>query len=53
MIEIIRLKKEKKKIDGLKIGIIGDLKYGRTVYSLLYGLGNYDVDFISGIRSYS
>ena len=23
---------------------MGDLKYGRTVYSLLYGLGNYDVD---------
>jgi aspartate carbamoyltransferase catalytic subunit len=36
--------KEKKKIDGLKIGIVGDLKYGRTVYSLLHGLGNYDVD---------
>ena len=38
------MKKEKKKIDSLKIGIVGDSKYGRTVYSLLYGLGNYDVD---------
>ena len=28
----------------MKIGIVGDLKYGRTVYSLLYGLCNYDVN---------
>lgn len=42
--DLFTIKREKKRIDGLKIGIIGDLKYGRTVYSLLYGLGNYDVD---------
>jgi len=42
--DLFTMKKEKKKIDGLKIGIVGDLKYGRTVYSLLHGLGNYDVD---------
>lgn len=42
--DLYTIKREKKRIDGLKIGIIGDLKYGRTVYSLLYGLGNYDVD---------
>ena len=42
--DLYTIKKEKKKIDGLKIGIVGDLKYGRTVYSLLYGLRNYDVD---------
>ena len=42
--DLFTIKKEKKNIDGLKIGIVGDLKYGRTVYSLLYGLGNYDVD---------
>ena len=42
--DLYTIKKEKKKIDGLKIGIAGDLKYGRTVYSLLYGLRNYDVD---------
>jgi len=42
--DLYTIKKEKKKIDGLKIGIVGDLKYGRTVYSLLHGLGNYDVD---------
>ena len=42
--DMFTIRQEKKKIDGLKIGIAGDLKYGRTVYSLLYGLGNYDVD---------
>lgn len=41
--DLYTIKKEKRKIDGLTIGIIGDLKYGRTVYSLLHGLGNYDV----------
>ena len=42
--DLFTIRKEKKNIDGLKIGIVGDLKYGRTVYSLLYGLSNYDVD---------
>ena len=42
--DLFTIKKEKKKIDGLKIGIVGDLKYGRTVYSLLSGLVNYDVE---------
>jgi len=42
--DLFTIKKEKNKIDGLKIGIVGDLKYGRTVYSLLYALGNYDVE---------
>ena len=42
--DLFTIRNEKKKIDGLKIGIVGDLKYGRTVYSLLYALGNYDVD---------
>lgn len=44
MLDLYTILKEKKKIDGLRIGIVGDLKYGRTVYSLLYGLSNYDVN---------
>ena len=44
ILDLYTIRKEKKKIDGLKIGIAGDLKYGRTVYSLLYALGNYKVD---------
>lgn len=42
--DLFTIKQEKKKINGLKIGVVGDLKYGRTIYSLLYGLGNYDVE---------
>jgi aspartate carbamoyltransferase catalytic subunit len=46
MLDLYTILKEKKKIDGLKIIILGDLKYGRTIYSLLYGLANYDVEII-------
>lgn len=44
MLDLYTINREKKKIDGLAISIVGDLKYGRTVYSLLYGLANYKVD---------
>lgn len=44
MLDLYTIYKEKGRIDGLRIGIIGDLKYGRTIYSLVYGLANYDVD---------
>jgi aspartate carbamoyltransferase catalytic subunit len=44
MLDLYTMLKEKKKIDNLRIGIVGDLKYGRTVYSLLYALANYDVE---------
>lgn len=43
MLDLYTILKEKKRIDGLRIGIVGDLKYGRTVYSLIYGLSRYDV----------
>jgi aspartate carbamoyltransferase catalytic subunit len=46
MLDLYTIIKEKKRIDGLKICILGDLKYGRTIYSLLYGLSNYDVEVI-------
>jgi aspartate carbamoyltransferase len=32
-------------VDGLKIAMVGDLKYGRTVHSLTKLLVNYDVEF--------
>ena len=44
LLDLYTMLKEKGKIDGLSIAIVGDLKYGRTVYSLLYGLASYDVD---------
>jgi aspartate carbamoyltransferase catalytic subunit len=44
MVDLYAIKKAFGKIDGLKIGILGDLKYGRTASSLTYALANYDVD---------
>jgi aspartate carbamoyltransferase catalytic subunit len=44
LLDLYTILKEKGRIDGLSIAIVGDLKYGRTVYSLLYGLANYKVD---------
>ncbi len=49
LLDLYTIKKEFKKIDGLSICIVGDLKYGRTVHSLTNALENYKVDlcFIS------
>jgi aspartate carbamoyltransferase catalytic subunit len=44
MVDLYAIRKAFGKIDGLKIGILGDLKYGRTASSLAYALSNYDVD---------
>jgi len=44
LLDLYTMLKEKDRIDGLSIAIVGDLKYGRTVYSLLYGLANYNVN---------
>lgn len=43
MTDLYTIIKEKGVIDGLRIGILGDLKYGRTVYSLLYALSLFNV----------
>ncbi len=44
MVDLYALRKAFGKIDGLKVGILGDLKYGRTASSLAYALSNYEVD---------
>jgi len=41
LLDLYTIKKEFGKIDGLSIGIIGDLKYGRTVHSLAYALAKF------------
>ena len=41
MLDLYTILKEKGRIDNLNIAIVGDLKYGRTVYSLLYALSQY------------
>jgi len=43
LIDLYTIQKEKRSIDNLKIAIIGDLRYGRTVHSLARGLTNYNV----------
>ena len=44
MIDIYTIWKAFGKMDGLKVGIMGDLRYGRTPSSLSYGLSNYQVE---------
>jgi aspartate carbamoyltransferase catalytic subunit len=44
LIDLYTIKKEKQTIDNLKIALIGDLRYGRTVHSLAQALTNYNVD---------
>ena len=44
LIDLYTVQKEKKKIDGLKIALVGDLRYGRTVHSLAYALSLYNID---------
>ncbi|MDR0372588.1 MAG: aspartate carbamoyltransferase [Nitrososphaerota archaeon] len=44
LIDLYTMRKEKGKIDGLKVAIVGDLRYGRTVHSLAYALALYNVE---------
>lgn len=42
MLDMYTILKTRGSLSNLKIAIVGDLKYGRTAYSLLYGLAHYD-----------
>jgi aspartate carbamoyltransferase catalytic subunit len=42
--DLYTMQREKGKIDGLKIALVGDLRYGRTVHSLAYALAFYNVE---------
>jgi aspartate carbamoyltransferase catalytic subunit len=44
LIDLYTIQKEKQKIDTLKIALIGDLRYGRTVHSLAHALTNYNIE---------
>jgi len=44
LLDLYTLQKEKGKIDGLKIALVGDLRYGRTVHSLAYALSLFNVE---------
>jgi aspartate carbamoyltransferase catalytic subunit len=44
MTDLYAIKKAFGRIDGLKVGMLGDLRYGRTSSSLAYALSNFDVE---------
>ena len=44
LLDLYTIKRTFGRIDGLKIGLLGDLKYGRTVHSLSEALTHYDVE---------
>ncbi|KPV61440.1 MAG: Aspartate carbamoyltransferase [Candidatus Bathyarchaeota archaeon BA1] len=43
LLDLYTILKERGRIDGLKIALTGDLRYGRTVHSLSYALSLYDI----------
>jgi len=45
LLDLFTIVNELGQVDGLKVAMVGDLKYGRTVHSLTKLLVNYDVDF--------
>lgn len=49
LLDLLTIREECGKLDGLNIGIMGDLKWGRTVHSLAILFSNFDVNlyFIS------
>ncbi|RLI41518.1 aspartate carbamoyltransferase [Candidatus Bathyarchaeota archaeon] len=44
LLDLYTIMKEKGGIDGLKIALVGDLRYGRTVHSLAYALSLYNIE---------
>ena len=44
LLDMYTIVKEKGKIDGLNIALVGDLRYGRTIHSLAYALSLYNVN---------
>ncbi len=44
LVDLYTIKKERQKIDGLKVALVGDLRYGRTVHSLAYALSLYNIE---------
>ncbi len=44
LLDLLTISSAHERIDGLKIALVGDLKYGRTVHSLLQALEHYDAE---------
>lgn len=45
LLDLYSIRKTQKKLDNLNIAFVGDLKYGRTVHSLVTALANYNTTF--------
>jgi len=43
LLDLYTMRKELGTIDGLNVGLVGDLRFGRTVHSLAYALSQYKV----------
>ena len=43
LLDLYTIKKEIGKLDGIKVSLVGDLKYGRTVHALIELLSLYDI----------
>ncbi|MCL7387846.1 MAG: aspartate carbamoyltransferase [Thaumarchaeota archaeon] len=43
MIDLYTIRRLKGRIDGLEVGVVGDLKYGRAAASFIYGLTKFNV----------
>ncbi|MBI2136076.1 aspartate carbamoyltransferase [Candidatus Woesearchaeota archaeon] len=46
LVDLYTIKKEKGKLEGLTVGFLGDLKFGRTVHSLANALGLFGVNIV-------
>jgi aspartate carbamoyltransferase catalytic subunit len=44
LLDLYTIQKQKGRIDGLKIAVVGDLRYGRTVHSLACALSLYNIE---------
>lgn len=45
LLDLFTIKQELGRLDGLKVAMVGDLKYGRTVHSLVDALKHYKANF--------
>jgi len=46
LLDLYTILKEKGSLEGLKVAMVGDLKYGRTVHSLSYALSPFSPEYI-------
>ncbi len=46
LLDLYSIQKTQGRLDGLRIMMVGDLKYGRTVHSLLEALSHFDTEFV-------